>query len=440
MAKTEAPKAAKPQTETIVYLDPTKIETGDNAVRYSILPANVDIMKASIVAQGKVNDPIEVTPILDGKKETGRYTPIVGFTRLAAVLALNKEGAGLKIPAIVREAGDAKARLGRQLSENVDRASLSPMDMAVSIKNLLAAGYSKPEICALFPRIGGPNGKTIKPASNAWLNMMLSFLDLSKDIRERVHDGRVNVSAAYALTKVEPEKRAAVLASIEEKRKTALEKEEKEEARLAALEEKAAKGAAGSEAKAKKLEAAEAALTVAEQANIDAQAKVASAREALQTAGKITTADMALLKPEEKKAVGEKVTAAKTDFNAALKLAAEAAKAKDAAQKKLTAIADKAEKPKAEKAEKPAKEKAKPAPISPKDVKTAAKAVGSSAGVQPLTMAEQRQAIATLGGSKFKGAKAISAAVLDCFNGKLSVGSMVTAVEVATGERKTVKA
>lgn len=436
---------AKTETEQVMQLDPSKVDASSSAVRYSVLSTRIDALKASILAQGRINDPVEVTPVLDakGKATTGRYQIIVGDGRLAAVLALNKEGAGLKLPAIVRSYADVKGVLARQLSENVDRQSLSPMDIATAIKNLLEAGYSKPEIRALFSRPGGKNGKTLAPASNAWLNMMVSFLDLPKDIRERVHDGRIGVAAAYTLTTIDPEKRSEVLEKIEAKRLKELEAEEKEEARLTAAAEKDSKKSEGSAAKQAKAKAAEEALDAAEKANIESNKAVADARAAMLEAGKVSAAEMALMKPEEKKALAESIASAKAAFTSALKTSNTNQKALSTAQNKLKAIAEKTEKsPKAAGKAKAAapKAKAKPAPISPKDVKAAAKEVGTKAPAQVLTMADMRRAVATLEGSKFKTARAIGKAILDCFNGVQSIGSMVTAVEVLTGERKVAKA
>lgn len=434
MAKT-APKAAEDQ---LLQLDPKNIEAAGNAVRFGTSPlrTQIDALKASIVAQGRVNDPVEVEPT----PVKGKFKLTVGFGRHFAVTELNKAGAGLLLPAIVRTPTDAKARLVRQLSENVDRQSLTLMDTATAIKALLDQGYSKPEVRALFPRAAGRKGKTLElaPASNSWLNIMVSFLSLPAEIQALLHDGTLGMAAGYELTKSDPAKQKAVIEKALSNRQAELDREAAADEKLAKAEEKASKQTESTEAKAKKAADAEAALTVAEQAAIDADAAVETKRADLKKMGSMSQADFALLETAEKKAQGEKIAAAKADFQSALKLANDAKKARDKAQQALVKLTDKAEtKPEAAPKAKPAAAPKKA--IGAREVKVAAAEVAAGKAA-PATVADIRKAAMALGGSRFKGARAIGAAWLTFIDGKQSMGALVTAVEVSTGERKTAKA
>lgn len=428
------------ENESLVQLDPNKIQA-DNNIRFSLLKPNVDALKASILEQGRVNDPVEVEP-LNGKK--GQYKLTAGFIRHAAVTELNKEGAGLLLPAIVRIPADDKARLRRQLSENVDRKNLSPMDQAIAIQKLLAAEYTKAEIRNIFKRPGGRKGLAMQPASNAWLNMTLSFLELPKPVQDKIHDGRVGVAAAYELTKVAPDKRQAVLDKAEEIRQKELDREEAEEAKLAKQEERQAKQSEKATGNVKKIAEAEEKLKVAEDAKIAASALIDAKKAEVKA---ITgTPGFLDLSAEAKKAVGEKLGAAKADLRGAEKAFGQATKDLDKAQRTLTAVVEKQEAkakeakaaPKTATAKAPAAKKKEA--IGPRQVKQAATETGAATKPQPLIAAEMRKAAVTLMGSKFKGAKAIGLAFTKCFDGEMSIGALVTAVEVATGERKTVKA
>ncbi len=218
-------------TETILQLDPTLILADDNA-RYGLKETAIDRLAADILESGGVHTPVEVVD-LPGVTEGGHvYGLTYGYYRHAAVLRLIAEGVPMLLPAIVRPAQDASVRLQTQLSENVARENLSPMDMAVAIDKLIAAGVSKTRIREVFARPTGKKSLTLEPASNAWVNMVRSLLQLPKPIRERIHDGRIGLGGAYQLTRVSPDRREALVARIEAARLEELEAEEREEAKL----------------------------------------------------------------------------------------------------------------------------------------------------------------------------------------------------------------
>ena len=217
---------AKQVVEGLQQLDPGVILADENS-RFGLKRLRLDTLVQSSLEMGGVNTPVEVEPLdtpVDGKQ----YRLTAGFYRHAAVSELNdKQAAGLTLPAIVKPIGDAGLRLRRQLAENMERENQSPMDKAIAIKKLVDLSVPKVEIRKIFSTPGGRKGLVLQPASNAFINMTLSFLDLPKAVQEKIHDGRVGVAAAYELTKVHPEKRAAVLERAEQERIKTIEAEDK---------------------------------------------------------------------------------------------------------------------------------------------------------------------------------------------------------------------
>jgi len=378
-------------TENVIQLDPTLIMADEN-VRFSLKPAQIQRLAEDIEETGGVLTPTEVEELPDAERTDGyQYRMISGHYRMAAVKLLNEtKNAGLSLPAFVREQGDATAKLKRQLSENVARENLSPMDMAVSIKRLLTAGVPRLEIRKIFSRPLGKKGVQYQPASNAWVNIVASFLDLPKSIQEKIHDGRIGIAAAYELTRVNPEKRAAVLERAEAVRLAEIEREEKDEEKYLDSQKKV------EDAKAK------ADQTAAElaQAKADAEAAakaVKEAQKALEIADTPPKGFLAMPK-EQQRPFTEKVEEAKAD----LKLKQKAEKAAVAAVEKLSDQNKKVSQQAAEarkrleaarqqkKAAKPASKKA----VGVKDVQRAAEAEGASASpIKPMSASEMRGAL-----------------------------------------------
>ncbi len=215
---------------SLVHIDPSSVLADDNS-RFGLKDTRVESMAASIIESNGVKLPIEVQP------HNGKGYPLTsGFYRLAGMLRANEQGAGLTIPALVVPLANSLDRLRRQLSENMERENQSPMDKAVAIKRLLDEGVSKAEIRTIFSAPGGRKGLKLQPASNSFLNMTLSFLDLPKPIQSKIHLGYIGVGAAYQLTRVPPDKQDAVLAAAEKEREASITREEKEEEALLSRE------------------------------------------------------------------------------------------------------------------------------------------------------------------------------------------------------------
>lgn len=430
-----------PTAEKYSQLDPATILADDNS-RYALLPFHLEVLERSIVEQGGVNTPIEVEPHDDGNGHKYRLT--AGFGRLSVVNKLNAEGAGLKIPAIVKAIGDPHARLRRQLSENIDRKSLSPMDMAVAAKRLLDAGTPRTAVLQIFARPGGRKGLTLQPASPSWLNITLAFLELPKNIQDKIHDGRIGVAAAYELGKSAPEKRQAILERAEADRQAEMDAEEKADDKLSKLEAKANEATS-------KATVAEAELAAATAARTAADALLQAAIEAATEAGKVP-GNWAELTEAQRKAVGERLTAAKTDLRGAEKARAAVVKEQEKAQKKYNTVMGIAEEQteavtvaKAVKAKATIKNNSKKKPaIGPRDIQKAAAKEAVKAGTESKSVAlnasEMRAAVREMSASRFPKTKQLLGLLTACFDGVRTPAETRTDVEVLMGERGKAKA
>lgn len=417
------------EQEQIVYLSPDVVLADDNS-RFSILPSQVDNLAASIIESGGVLSPVEVE-VLDKKTNGKTHRLTAGFIRHAAVTKLNAEqAAGLELPCIVRQLDDPKIRLDHQLTENIKRANQSPMDQAVSIKKLVDAGVSKTDIRKLFSRPGGRKGAAVQMASNAWVNITLSLLDLPKSVQEKIHDGRVGFAAAYELGKVAPDKRAAVLERAEAERLAQLDKEDADERKYLAAEEKVAE--VKNKAAAVEQEIAETKAAVADTGEL-IKAKMLIAAE-------VRKEPFLELDDAGKKALTDKLKVADADVKAAQKIL------KDS-QNKLASLLGQSKKVNetvkdanerltaARKAHKGGK-KAKA--VGPTDIKKGAAAEGAPIGLVKLKMGDIQQVIKDLQKEALAGPKviAIGAALQRCFDSEITTKELTNELGILVGEVK----
>src|SRR5580698_4841532 len=258
-----------PDAGVILQLDPNTILADDNT-RFNLKDSRIQTLAESILAQNGVIEPIEVEPLAEENANGFKYRLTVGFYRHAAVKFLNTtQAAGLTIPTLIHVNPNPAARLQRQLAENIERENQSPMDCAVAIKRLMDIGMSRMEIRQVFSRPSSRKNAKGKPepASNAWVNMMLSFLDLPKSAQDKIHNGILGVAAAYQLTKVPKERQTEIIARAEEERQKELEREEREEEKFLTNEKKLQEETA-------KVEEAKANLQAAEVKNAETSEKL----------------------------------------------------------------------------------------------------------------------------------------------------------------------
>lgn len=419
-------KSEQEAQESLVQLDPSKVLAEDN-VRFNLKRARVESLMESILASGKVLQPVEVEALVP--PSNGHiYRLTSGFYRHAAVSKLNTDQkAGLLLPAIVRVV-EPQERLRHQLAENMDRENMSPMDSAVAIKKLMDMETPRGEIRRIFSRPGSRKGAAIEPASNAWVNIILSFLTLPKTVQEKIHTGAIGVEAAYELGKVPPDKRAAVIERAEAERARQLEIEAKDEEKYLTAEKKMTEAVGKEQEAVSKVDEAKAAIIAAEAA---VTAKTAALR--------LIQGEPYLTMDEKGKAdLKERLKASETDLKGAQKAEKEAknelAKLLGTAKKASEVAAE--QKAKLEAARKPVKTAAKK-PMGKADIKAAAAAEGTPTGLQPLNASEVKQVLKDLAKLKeFPRVVAIAKAFTGCFDGGTTTKQLGMELAVMTGEAK----
>lgn len=421
-------------TEKLENLDPSDILIADN-VRYGLKPYRVDSLAENILQSGGVRTPVTVeqlkTPI-DGLK----YRLVVGAYRTAAVSKLNSEqAAGLTIPArVVPELTDSE-RLLTQVSENTDRENMSPMDKAIAAQKMLHAGVTKLDIRKAFASPGGRKGIKIQPASNAHINMLLSFLDFPKDIQRKIHDGILGMGAAYELTKHPKDKWTTILEKAENERQKQIDKDEKDEENYLSHNKKAEVAEQEAEKLNKELEEAKA---------LAAQTKAVADEKAIATAEALKSRLTA--KGEEKKQAEEHFKAAKNEHASAEKVATEAAKELSKLEDKAKSASDKAQAARdrleaARKAKQEKKDAKGNEKVTGKDVSKAAKAENSPAAKpKKLNQEELRDAIKSIvilsTANKHPKTIAIGNLLQQCADGIITDGQLQLGIARCVGEEK----
>jgi hypothetical protein len=428
MAKKQAAKVEAPMVETypedvaqestpvdpgvILQLDPNTILADDNT-RFNLKDSRIQTLAESILAQNGVIEPIEVEPLAEENANGFKYRLTVGFYRHAAVKFLNTtQAAGLTIPTLIHVNPNPAARLQRQLAENIERENQSPMDCAVAIKRLMDIGMSRIEIRQVFSRPSSRKNAKGKPepASNAWVNMMLSFLDLPKSAQDKIHNGILGVAAAYQLTKVPKERQTEIIARAEEERQKELEREEREEEKFLTNEKKLQEQTA-------KVEEAKANLQAAEVKNAEASEKLD--KQTALTAELFKVSKGKHNTPKDKKAAE---SAFKEAEKARVTLENAATKAQEEYEK-AQVLYGKLTEEKVKKVSKVAEERTKKAAISPANITKAAKDTGAAVGAVPLTRSEMMDVVMEMASPTGdsnpanKKVQAIGEALKNCFGG-----------------------
>jgi ParB family chromosome partitioning protein len=141
-----------------------------------------------------------VEPIIVKKSVKG-YEIVAGERRTKAAKI-----AGLKtIPAIVKDFSDSDM-MEIALLENIQREDLNPIDEAESISGIIRLkGYTQEEFARRF-------GK-----SRSYITNLLGILKLPKEVQAKVKEGKLSMSHARSLSKIEDEQKIFYLADRIEK-------------------------------------------------------------------------------------------------------------------------------------------------------------------------------------------------------------------------------
>src|SRR6266542_3548109 len=159
-------------------------------------PADIDQLAVSIVAHaahGGILQPLLITP--DG-------TVVAGHRRLAAARRVGLAD----VPVIVR-ALSAIAQIEIQLTENLQRSDLSPIEEARAYSHLLDAGAT---LASIARAVGVPASR---------VRDRLALLDLDVSVQERVHHGELPLRVGLLLVPLRDQARQRQLASLAVRRR-----------------------------------------------------------------------------------------------------------------------------------------------------------------------------------------------------------------------------
>lgn len=412
------------ETNQTINVQPSELMVVSN-IRFALKASRVNSLAESIKQFGRVHTNLKVEPLPEPGPKGEKYAVREGHYRLAAVQKLNKEGAGLTLPVTVEEPTEGVERLRYQISENLDRENLSPMDMALAFSQLLETGMSKVEVRQLFLRNG--KGKVVVPISNATLNIYLSFLEFPKAIQTKIHEGSLGVADAYKLTTKPKELWQPILDKAEADRVALIEADDKLEEKFLADEQKRI----DAEAKAK----------ADQEALVQAEKLVATAKEEGQTRLDAAAEAYKLAQAAKGKEAKDKATehfkAKEADAKVAEKAISDATAQVEKLRKKVEAQATLAaeRKKKLEESRKEAIEAAKKKGGKLDIDKAAAKVTGT--GSVALTAAEMRKLIETISlPGSFPKVEKIGKALAKAFAGITTDSQLTSELGWITGERK----
>jgi hypothetical protein len=415
-------------------LPPEALLADENA-RFGLKKFRIDSLADSIIELGGVQTPLKVNPLSEPGPNGETYRVREGHYRHAAVSKLNKSGAGLTLPCIVEESNaDGVDRMKRQLAENLERNDMSPMDMGVAIKKLLDLGMAKVDIRQIFSRPGGRKGISMQPLSNSMLNIYTSFLEFPKPIQDKIHDGRLPVTAAMELYEkawdeagLDKEKANKILERAEADRQAEIDGEEKVENRFLEAQQKADANKVKAEQEAQALKMAQ---ELAAKAAETVKAKLDQAAVAYAASNAVPKTDK-----EAKEKALEAFKAKEKEAKAAEKAQAEAEataqKLKEKAEKNATLAADRAKK--LADARKAAEKEAKT--VSKEGIQRAA--AKETGGYVALTGAQMRKMVVELQlPGPYPKVQRIAAALSRAFDGITTDSQLVSELGWITGERK----
>ncbi len=173
----------------------------------------------------------QIQPVKVRYNADGGYDLVAGRRRHMAVMMINaakeEKEAPLRLKAMVERVEETnpkklEAQGYRQaMMENLHREDMSPMDVAMDMKNL--RGKFKGSVTEVTKKIAGY--LCVSPAT---VMQYGKLLDLEPDIQEQVHAGKISRDAAFVLAGIDKDKRGEVIQKAEQKQEAEKEKVQSE--------------------------------------------------------------------------------------------------------------------------------------------------------------------------------------------------------------------
>lgn len=189
-------------------IDPIE-EIVENTPKEDIVELNVSELRSNPYQPRKTFEQEKLVELANSIKEFGVLEPIIvkktikgyeivaGERRKKACELVGVE----KIPAIIKDFTDEEM-MEIALLENIQREDLNPVDTAISISNILQVkDMTQEEFSKKF-------GK-----SRSYITNLLGLLNLPKSVQELVKNGKLSMSHARCLSKIDDEEKVINLAN-----------------------------------------------------------------------------------------------------------------------------------------------------------------------------------------------------------------------------------
>lgn len=171
------------QKEEVILIPKSEIELNQNNSRGADEPITIEELSESIRTNGLIN-PIRVRPVKQKTNKDPKYQVVAGNRRLKALRLINIE----LVPCFIQDMDDRKV-LEVQMSENLQRENLSPLEEADLYANYLA----------LNPK-DGRQGLAARSGKNIiYINNRLRLRDLSDKAKGHLRMKEIEVNAALKL-------------------------------------------------------------------------------------------------------------------------------------------------------------------------------------------------------------------------------------------------
>lgn len=191
--------AVKPEKGNEFLIDLSDIKV-DHSVNNRFSQADVHILVQSISQYGQLEavGAVRVKP-------HNTLQLAYGYGRYEAIRQINEslpEDQQMKIRVTVFDGNERDVFL-RNLAENAHRNDLTHMDYALAIRKLTELyGQTDSQIAQFFGR------------TNGWVSQHRALLSLDHTVQQKLHDGSLSFTDAYALTKVSEERQREIVASV----------------------------------------------------------------------------------------------------------------------------------------------------------------------------------------------------------------------------------
>jgi len=191
--------AVKPEKGNEFLIDLADIKV-DHSVNNRFAQADVAILVQSISQYGQLEavGAVRVKP-------HNTLQLAYGYGRYEAIRRINEslpEDQRMKIRVTVFDGNERDVSV-RNLAENAHRNDLTHMDYALAIRKLTELyGQTDSQIAQFFGR------------TNGWVSQHRALLSLGHTVQQKLHNGSLSFTDAYALTKVSEERQREIVAAV----------------------------------------------------------------------------------------------------------------------------------------------------------------------------------------------------------------------------------